>query len=362
MPTVLVVVKGLGLGGAERLVAESVVHAITQDERYRYEVAYVLPWKDQLVTRLTSSGVPTTCIGGPGGSLVRAGRRIRSMSRRFDLVHAHLPATGILARVLSSAPVIYTEHNIASSYRQPTRLLNRITYGRNTAVTAVSDAVQQSLIGYPGPTPITVRNGVAVDDISGAADSVREEFGIGAEQRLVVHIGNIRPHKGHENLIRATNELAQRAPDVMVLSAGTEKHPGDVERLEALASSQGIDHRIRFLGRRDDAHRLIAAADLLVNPSDVEGLPVVILEAMMLGTPVVATDVGGVSTVIQDAVTGWLVPARDPSALADAVQAALDSPAKRARCVEAARTLVEADYGIGRMVCEFEDLYDRILG
>ena len=354
-------VKGLGLGGAERLVAESVVHAADAGSRFDYEVAFVLPWKDQLVGRLRERGVTVMCIGGARGSLGRAALTLRSMSRSFDLVHAHLPATGIISRMVSKAPVVYTEHNIASSYRLPTRMLNRTTYGRNTAVTAVSDAVFASLEGYPGPQPRTIRNGVAVDVVEAARDGVRAEFGVSEGQPLIVHVGNIRPHKGHENLVRTVAALRRRGFDGLVVSAGTEKHAGDLQRVRSLAEAEGVASSIRFLGRRDDAHRLIGGADLLVNPSDVEGLPVVILEAMKLGVPVVATDVGGVSTVVRPAETGWLVPPGDPESLADAVTEATSDERATAAIVEAARQLIDEQYGIDRMVDEFESVYEEIL-
>ena len=99
----------------------------------------------------------------------------------------------------------------------------------------------------------------------------------------------------------------------------------------------------------------------MLNPSDVEGLPVVILEAMKLGTPVVATDVGGVSTVVRPAETGWLVPPGDPESLADAVIEATSDERATAAIVEAARRLIDEQYGIDRMVDEFESVYEEIL-
>ena len=360
MPRVLVLVKGLGLGGAERLVVESVAHAHRGRSLFKYEVAYVLPWKDQLVDRLDRESVPAHCLGGSRGSLAQAALSLRNLSKRFDLVHAHLPSTGIVARFASAVPVVYTEHNIASSYRQPTRTMNRLTYGRNRAVTAVSEAVQKSLEGFSGPVPEVVLNGVAVE-IDNQPLDVRREFEIDDDVHLLAHVGNIRPHKGHTNLIAAISTLAERRDDFLLLSAGTEKEPGDLDRIRAEADAAGVADKIRFLGRRDDAHRLIEAADLLVNPSDVEGLPVVILEAMQLRTPVIATDVGGVASVVIDHETGWLVPERDPDALASRIAALLDDPPMRKRVAGAAHSLVESEYGIGRMVADFEAIYERIL-
>jgi glycosyltransferase involved in cell wall biosynthesis len=354
---ILVLVKGLGLGGAERLVAEGV--SLSADRRFRYEVAYVLPWKDQLVARLEQHGIPVSCIGGARGSMVRAGRWLVRNRHRFDLVHAHLPMTGVLARLVSGRPVVYTEHNLAGSYRPPTVFLNRLTYGRNAAVTAVSDAVASSIAGYPGPAPDVIRNGVVLERDETHIAALRRELAPYGEP-LVVHVGNIRPHKGHENLIQASRLLAETHPDARIVSAGGEKYPGDLARVQARAAELGAVN-LTFLGRREDAHDLIAAADLFVNPADVEGLPVAILEAMIAGTPIVATDAGGVPGVIEDGKTGWLVPTRNSQALARAIGAALDDRAEAQTRAARAQELAERDYGIDRMVTEFEDLYARVL-
>ena len=136
---------------------------------------------------------------------------------------------------------------------------------------------------------------------------------------LVVHVGNIRPHKGHDTLVEAAAELARLRPGVAVISIGGEKNPGDLDRVRATAREAGVEGSLRFLGRRPDALAFVAAADVFVNPSDVEGLPVAILEAMALGTPVVATAVGGVPAVVEDGVTGLLAERADALGLAQAV-------------------------------------------
>ena len=150
---VLVLIKGLGIGGAERLISEGSEH--WDRERFDYRVAYFLPWKDHLVGHLQSNGVVVDCIGSDKGLGPRAYGKLRSLISRWepDIIHTHLPTAGIMARLATSRPVVHTEHNLVGSYRQPTRSANRLTYGRNAAVIAVSDAVAQSLHGYPGPAP-----------------------------------------------------------------------------------------------------------------------------------------------------------------------------------------------------------------
>ncbi|MGA7098031.1 MAG: glycosyltransferase [Acidimicrobiia bacterium] len=359
---ILVLIKGLGIGGAERLIADAA--SFWDRTRFDYRVAFMLPHKDQLVAELEEQGIGVTSLGANEQRLtLGAIRRMRALFEEWkpDLVHAHLPSAGILARLFFRGPVVYTEHNIADSYRQPTRWLNRVTYGRNASVLAVSDAVAESLRGFPGPKPIVVPNGVSVNVDDSDVAEIRNELGLGPSEPLVVHVGNIRPHKGHSNLIAATAKMIAERPDVRVVSVGGEKFPGDLERVRAEAEAAGIGTNLEFMGRRPDALAFIAAADVFVNPADVEGLPVVILEALALGRPVVATDVGGVPSVVIDGVTGRLVPPRDPAALAGAMVEALDTPQAR-KWGETGRELVLREHGTDRMVRSYEETYQGLIG
>jgi len=360
---ILVLVKGLGIGGAETLIAESASLWATSD--FDYRVAYLLPWKDQLVGRLRDSGIDVTCLDWRGPQSLRAIRRLRELvdTWRPHLVHSHLPLTGILARTAVGARrrQVYTEHNVVDFYRQPTRALNRLTYGRNDAVIAVSDAVAESLEGYPGPLPRVIPNGVPGGTPDPALTaSVRRELAIAPDAPLFVHVGNIRPHKGHETLTRAVAIVTRRRPEVVVVSIGGEKVPGDLDRVRQRAADLGVDEQLRFLGRRSDAQQFLAAADVVVNPSDVEGLPLSILEALAMARPVVATDVGGVSSVIRHEATGLLVPAGDPDALAAAMVEALDSP-QAPDWGRAGAEVVAAGHGLQGMVEAYEQLYRDVL-
>ena len=289
-------------------------------------------------------------------------KRLRSLISEWRpaIVHSHLPSAGIMARLATRTPVVHTEHNIVSSYRQPTRTLNKMTYGRNAEVIAVSEAVAESLVGYPGPAPRVIPNGVSVSVDEAAIEKVRDELGLEPGRPLVSHVGNIRPHKGHENLIAATAEIVATRPDVMVVSVGAEKHDGDLSRVRSSAAAAGMSEHIRFMGRREDAVAFLAAADVVVNPADVEGLPLAILEALALKRPVVATAVGGVPSVIIERETGLLVPPQDPVALAKAVVEALESPNAES-WGRAGSELVASEYGIARMIRDYERVYEELL-
>ena len=355
---VLVLIKGLGIGGAERLLSEG--SRFWNTDEFDYQVAYILPWKDQLTGDLAARGFDAVCIGD-GWWPITAPIKLRRLVRatRPHLIHAHLPVAATIARLLGGAPVIYTEHSLAGAYRQPTRSLNRMTYGRNRAVIAVSEPVARSLDGYPGPAPQVIPNGVSVDDVVGARRRVRAELALEADSPLVVHVGNIRPQKGHGTLLRAAGEVREALPDTVFVSIGAEKHAGDLERARRDAQAEG--GVVRYLGRRPDAIDFIAGADVLVNPSDVEGLPLVILEAMMAGTPVVATAVGGVPTVVRDGETGYLVPVGQPRALAAALTDAITHPDRTRAMAERARTIAERDYSLEAMVGRYEAIYRSVL-
>lgn len=350
------------MGGAERLVVEA-AHSWDRTV-FDYRVAYILPWKDHLVSRLTANEVPVTCIGGRRGLSPITPFRLRRLIRkdRIALVHAHLPSSGILARLFAPVPVVYTEHNLAGSYRQPTGTLNRLTYRRQEAVTAVSQAVADSVTGFGGPTPSVVPNGVSVHVGAEEVRAVRDQLGIGPDLPLIVHVGNIRPHKGHFNLVAAAELLARKHPDFLIVSAGGEKNKGDLEQVRRQARVTGVANRVRFLGRVEDARPLLAAADVVVNPADVEGLPLVLLEALSLGRPVVATNVGGVDSIIRDGETGSLVPAGDPAALATALAEAIADREESSRWGKAGAELVGKEFGVDQMVTAFEDIYRRLLG
>ncbi|MGH8915201.1 MAG: glycosyltransferase, partial [Acidimicrobiia bacterium] len=146
-----------------------------------------------------------------------------------------------------------------------------------------------------------------------------------------------------------------------VVSVGAEKHEGDLARVRDSATAAGVADHIRFLGRGVEARDFLAAADVVANPADFEGLPLAVLEALSLSKPVVATAVGGVPTVVVDRVTGLLVPPGDPVTLAEGILEALTSP-EAPRWGAAGAELVAEDHGIARMISEYEQLYAEVLG
>lgn len=358
---VLVLIKGLGVGGAEKLLSEG--SRYWDRDRYDYHVAYALPWKNQLVPEFESHGIEVHLIGSDRGLTLGTVGRLRGLINDLDIdfVHAHSPTLAVVSRLFAGVPTVYTEHNMSHSYRPATRLANRATYWRNAALIAVSEAVANSVRGWSGPEPVVVPNGVSCHVDESDIRAAREELGLEPGSSLVVHVGNIRPGKGHDTLIDAVKVFSDGNQDVRWLSIGGEKYEGDLDRVRTRAEEERVSGRLRFTGRRPDALSFVGAADVFVNPADVEGLPVAVLEAMALARPVVATAVGGVPSVVKDGETGILVQPGDPEALAAGVRALLSDRELATRLGKEGQALVEREFGLESMVRSVEDIYQAVL-
>jgi glycosyltransferase involved in cell wall biosynthesis len=359
---VLLLIKGLGRGGAELLLAAAAPHL--DRERFDYRVAYLLPWKDAVVADLEGSGLPVVCLdGGRGSGWLR---RLRALvdGQRIDLVHAHSPVPAVGARLVlwrrRDVAVVYTEHNVWPSYHPLTRVANRLTFSRNDHVFTVSEDVRASVRRRPARGPVVETLYHGLDPGSAAAWSpagVREELGIPASAPLVVTVANFRRDKGHPYLLEAAALVRHQLPEVRFVLVGL--GPLEAEMRER-ARRMALDGTVVFTGFRQDARRIVAAADVFVLASLREGLPIALLEAMAAGVPPVVTGVGGMPEVVEDGRHGSVVPPADPAALARAVAALLGDPATHRRMAEAARRR-GAEFDIRLAVRRTEQVYGELL-
>jgi glycosyltransferase involved in cell wall biosynthesis len=363
---VLLLIKGLGRGGAEQLLVSSAPYL--DRESYHYEVAYLLAWKDALGGALEARGLPVHCLRG-GRGLGWAGR-LRGLVRRrgIDLIHCHSPLPAVGARSALGRRVlhVYTEHNVWSRYHRATYWANAATLPRSQHVFAVSDHVRDS-IRYPRPLrfrpmpPVeTLYHGLdpaAMERWHAAPDGVRAELGIPADAPMAVTVANFKAHKGHEFLLEAARRVRRQVPEVRFVLVGTGQLEESVRRR---AADLDLDGTLVFAGFREDAPRVAAAGDVFVLPSLHEGLSIALVEAMALGLPSVVTAVGGQPEVIEDGVQGLLVPPRDAAALARGVAALLVDSPRRERMGQAAR-LRAAEFDIRKSVRRTEAVYGELL-
>lgn len=179
----------------------------------------------------------------------------------------------------------------------------------------------------------------------------RAEFDTPEGAPLLLALGRLHENKAFDVLIEALEGL----PEAYLWLAGSGPLADD---LAALADRRGVSGRLRMLGWRDDVAALFAAADVFICPSRHEPLGNVVIEAWAQGAPVVATAAGGPAELIEDGVSGLLVPIDDAAALADTIKRLLDDRALRARLVEAGRVAYRASYTVDRVVRRYIEFFE----
>jgi glycosyltransferase involved in cell wall biosynthesis len=363
---VLQLTKGLGPGGAERLLVTFA--GLADHDQVELRAAYLLPWKDHLVPELERLGVPVTCLDGGRIADPRWALRLRRLVRReqVEVVHVHSPLVAAVARVALRFPgrqrpaVVGTEHNVWSSHHPATRWANRLTRPLERATLAVSEQVRASMPKRAAAHTEVLLHGADVEGIAARRperDRAKTELGLAPEDIVVVTVANLRANKDYPTMLRAALLLRERVPRMRFLSVGQGPL---VEELAALRDDLGLGDGFRFLGHREDPIWVLEAGDVFCLSSRYEGLSIALIEAMAAGLPVVATAVGGTPTVVRDGIEGRLVPAGDPTALADALVELAD-PVVRAGYGTAAAARAR-DFGAQHAVARQQELYRTLVG
>lgn len=316
--------------GAEVQMATAASYLV---ERADVDLTAVLLNEGPLADELRRLGVPVTVIDerreSALGIFVSLVRYLRS--HPVDVVHTHRckdTVLGAIAARLAGVPgVIRTVHGQSEPLRGWPWVKYRIYEALDTLtlrcfadkIVAVSGRMAEEL-GQSGHEPervVCIHNGVDLRRVQTGRtrEDVRRELGVGPDALLIGTVGRLSPVKGQAHLLRAARLILQKEPGARVVIVGE----GPLrDGLLSLAKELEIDHACRFVGPRMDVYDLVAAMDVFVLPSLAEGIPMALLEAMALGTPVVATDVGGVPEIVKHRATGLLVRSRDEQGLAEA--------------------------------------------
>lgn len=361
---VLHVVKGLGPGGAERLLVS--MAAVADPAAVHHEVAYLLGGKHHLVAELDALGARTHLVAGRRGMAdPRWPLRLRSLAREFDVVHLHSPAVAALARpvlrTMRPRPVVVsTEHNLWGSHGRLTRLANAVTLPLDRVRWAVSQEVVASVWGpWRAKTEVLV-HGVplgALQARQGERADARRQHGWKDDDVVVAIVANLRANKDYPTLFAAAALARAEEPLLRFVSVG--QGPLE-EELRGRLASHSLGDRFVMLGYEADPASVLVGADVFTLSSRHEGLPISLLEAMALGLPPVVTRVGGNAEVVTHDVDGLLVPSGDPAALATAYLRLARSPGERTRLARAAALRVQ-DFDIARTARIVEARYRSLV-
>ena len=317
-------------------------------------------------------GVPHVPLAIRGGlDLVAAARLARHLRREpYDVLHchsAHAHSTAFLAT--------WRGRGRAPGRRRPAVVVSRrvdfavprcgpaaLKYRHADLFVAISRGVRDVLLGC-GIDPariVLVPSGIDLERHRSLRDTayLRSEFELAPGTTLIGNVAALAPHKSQSDFIRAAKIVAEQMQPVQFLVVGE----GPLrQQLVALIRDLGVQETVRLTGFRDDVLEMVSLLDCFVLSSYLEGLGTSIMDAQVLGVPVVATRTGGVPELVEDGVTGLLVPPRRPEELARAILRMLREPGLRERCVQNARARAAA-YDYRRMVRGTLAAYSDLLG
>jgi glycosyltransferase involved in cell wall biosynthesis len=336
----------------------------------------VRPWlatltlEADLAKRLRDLDVEVTNLDLRGALTAHTFRSVRALAsearrRGTDLVHGYLFQGNLLAAAISwisGAPCITSVRNLDIGKKGYQHFASSRAHRMALKVLFNSQAVRDHVIGVEridASRTVVIANGVP-DPFPGVGDSTGPRIAW-LEQRAgptAICVASLRSKKGHVHLFEAFRRVRKRVPAARLLLVGEGPLAGALERE---AAGPDLGGAVYFAGYRADVAALLSRCDIFVLSSLEEGMPNALLEAMAAGIPSVVTDVGGNAEVVEDGITGYLVPASDPEALAGRLtDLLLDADLRRGQG-EAARQRFESRFTLDRMTSAYHALYDEVL-
>ncbi len=357
-------ITDLDVGGAERAMTSL---ALGLDRRRWSPLVVNLSAEGALAGAIREAGIPVESLGLGRRSLLRGVAGLAGALRRHRpaLVQSFLFHANLLTRLAAPAagsPWVLGGLRVAERQKGWHLTLDRMTGRMACGSVCVSGDVLRFSVERGGLDPArltAIPNGVDPSRFD-VPPADRASLGVPEDAFLALAVGRLDVQKGLPDLLDAVERAAADAPALRLAVAGDGPLRGWLEA--EVAARPGLAGRVRLLGRRDDVPALMRAADLLVHAAHWEGMPNVVLEAMAAGLPVVATAVEGVDELVVPGETGWVVPARDPDALALAIREAAADRDAAGRMGRAGRGRARAEFSTARMVGRYESLWADVLG
>lgn len=365
--TILHTIDSGGPGGAETVL----LTLATRLDPARFRSLVLLPPGPWLNQKLREHQVPIFEVGWKNWHDFRGPLAMARIVKRekVDLIHSHLPGQNFYSCVvgdLTGCKTLVTYHG-AVEFHDAARMRRAfmLWYVRNSAdgVVVVCDYVRNIMksMGFPLQTMHRIYNGIDPAPFAiSQTTQLHDELKLASDVKLVGMVANVRQSKGYDYFVRAARIVSDRVSGVRFLAVGdvNEEIAAPIVRL---VEELHLKDRFHFIGFRPDIPQILAELDVFVLASTSEGFPLATLEAMAAGKPMVVTDCGGPREVVDDGVTGHLVPPADVNALAQKIIALLEDSSKARELGSNARTKVLHQFSLDAMLKEYESLYERHL-
>ncbi|MBT3881152.1 MAG: glycosyltransferase [Candidatus Scalindua sp.] len=359
-------VEKLGIGGLERVLTTIALNL--NKEKYHVSV-WCLSKGGFFADKLIEEGVDVKILNistsrNPVG-IYKLYKLLKY--HRIDLIHTHAYSAGTIGRIsafLAGVSVIISHnHSVHDYYNKYYHFVEWLLSLITDRIICVSDTVKRftsETQGISAKRLVTIHNGINdVCSVSGKAIvDLKEELGILPEYTVIGTVTHMEEHKGILYLIQAASHLLRSRKDLIFLLVGD---GAQEEELKKLCVNLKIEKNVIFTGERSDIPEMLSLIDIFVLPSVREGLGLSILEAMACGKPVIATNVGGIPEVVEDGVSGILVPPKEPDTLHGAIVELLDDKGKRDVMGLNGKRICDESFNVRTMVDKIEELYDLFI-
>jgi glycosyltransferase involved in cell wall biosynthesis len=369
---ILFVITKSNFGGAQKYVYD----LATNLPKDSYDIAVITGGSGSLIQKLQGQNIrviPLSCLmrdvsaGGDLSAFIQLLDIFKN--EKPDVVHlnsAKAGGVGALAARMAHVPnIIFTAHGWAFNEERPRmerfaiKLFSWVTVLLSNKTIAVSAAVARDTNHWPlieGKVSV-IRNGISTTNHLSREEARTELFkglAIPTDGLILGTITELHKNKGLEYAIQSMKTLAAEHNNIyfVIVGDGEER-----EALEKMITENNLTKRVFLVGYIHNAARLLPAFDMFILPSIKEGLPYVILEAGLEKLPVIASEIGGIPEIIENSITGILIPPRDPKSIADAVALLSSSPALRASIAEKLHQNILENFSFSTMLHDTEILY-----
>ena len=352
----------------------SLIKGLHSRSEYDIYVAYLR--RDSFYAKLADMNVPLFKVSMISKYDPTVIYRFAELLRRekIDILHTHGYKANIIgtigALLAGNVHIIRTEHGNPEPFKGLSRLkmnLNRradrlLADHFSDAVIAVSEDLRGKLLtrGYNHGKVTAINNGLDIEDFVSQDEkkNFKVELGIGSQDYTFGIVGRLEPVKGHEYFMRAAKAVIETQPNVKFLIVGD----GSLsEQLKSISRQLCLDNYIRFCGFRGDALKIMSVLDTMVISSLDEGIPMVLLEALSLGKPVIASNVGGIPEVIEDGKTGFLSVPKDETDLAQKMIFVMENRPLASIVGQNAKAHVKKHFSTQGMAVEVSKIYSCLL-